>query len=100
MVTAETLTPAELAVVKLVAQGMTNKEIGHELFCSEHTVRAHIRTACIRLDKRSRVDLAVWFERLYGTRHLAFTCGRCQKPFPHTFALLEHINLAHTGEKA
>ncbi|TDV56090.1 response regulator transcription factor [Actinophytocola oryzae] len=37
------LTPRELEVLSLVAQGLTNKAVGDRLFISEHTVEKHVR---------------------------------------------------------
>ncbi|PZG19481.1 ATP-binding protein [Nonomuraea aridisoli] len=51
------LTPAELRVVRLVAQGMTNREVATALFLSRHTVDSHLRHAFAKLDVHSRVEL-------------------------------------------
>jgi len=50
------LTPREVAVVRLVAEGRTNREIAAELFVSQRTVDMHVRNALARLDCRSRAD--------------------------------------------
>ncbi|WP_176930744.1 helix-turn-helix transcriptional regulator [Actinacidiphila guanduensis] len=55
------LTPAELAVVRLVAQGATNREAAARLFLSPHTVNSHLRHAFEKLGVRSRVHMV----RLY-----------------------------------
>ncbi len=52
------LTRAELAVVDLVAKGLTNREVASELFLSPDTVNTHLRHAFTKLDIRSRVELA------------------------------------------
>lgn len=51
------LTNAELAVVRIVAQGHTNREAGHELFLSPDTVNTHLRHAFAKLEIRSRAEL-------------------------------------------
>jgi len=51
------LTDSELAVVKLVAQGMTNREVASRLYVSAHTVSTHLRHAFLKLDVNSRVEL-------------------------------------------
>jgi DNA-binding NarL/FixJ family response regulator len=38
----ETLTGRELDVLKLVARGLTNPELGQELYIAETTVRTHL----------------------------------------------------------
>ena len=47
----ESLTESELAVVRLVAEGMTNRQVARHLYVSPHTVNAHLRHAFSKLDK-------------------------------------------------
>jgi DNA-binding NarL/FixJ family response regulator len=56
------LTPAELAVVRLVAEGLTNKEIGGHLRVSARTVQTHLAHVFDKLGVRSRREVA------YATR--------------------------------
>jgi DNA-binding CsgD family transcriptional regulator len=51
------LTEAELAVVRLVADGLTNREVAELLYVSPHTVNGHLRHAFEKLDINSRVAL-------------------------------------------
>lgn len=44
------LTPNERRVVKLIAEGFTNKEIGEQLFVSPRTVEKHRQNICEKLD--------------------------------------------------
>jgi NarL family two-component system response regulator LiaR len=55
----EKLSPRELEVVKLLALGMTNKEISENLIISEGTVRSHVCNILdkLNLDNRSQVVL-------------------------------------------
>lgn len=55
------LTRSELRVVRLVAQGLTNREIAERLHLSRHTVDSHLRHVFVKLDVDSRVKLT----RLY-----------------------------------
>ncbi len=51
------LAPGELRIVRLVAEGMTNREIAASLFLSKHTVDSHLKSAFAKLNIRSRVEL-------------------------------------------
>ncbi|MFJ5708723.1 AAA family ATPase [Streptomyces sp. NPDC093105] len=51
------LTAAELRVVRLVAQGLTNREAAGHLSLSPHTVGSHLRRAFTKLDVTSRAEL-------------------------------------------
>ncbi|HLY33309.1 MAG TPA: AAA family ATPase [Jatrophihabitantaceae bacterium] len=53
----EALTRAESAVVDLVVDGRTNREIAEKLFISPHTVSTHLRHVFDKLGIRSRVEL-------------------------------------------
>jgi two-component system nitrate/nitrite response regulator NarL len=54
------LTERELAILKCLAAGMSNKLIGRELDIMESTVKVHIRNLLRKLQFRSRVEAAVW----------------------------------------
>jgi len=51
------LTPTQLQVAELAAEGLTNREVGDRLFMSHHTVEAHLTAAYRELGIRSRVEL-------------------------------------------
>jgi DNA-binding NarL/FixJ family response regulator len=51
------LTESEFAVVSLVAQGATNREVAERLYLSPYTVNSHLRHVFNKLDIRSRVEL-------------------------------------------
>jgi DNA-binding CsgD family transcriptional regulator len=55
----DSLTTSELAVVDLVAEGLTNREVGKRLFISPHTVSSHLRHAFQKLDVSTRAALAM-----------------------------------------
>ena len=52
------LTESELAVVRLVAEGLTNRETAERLYISPHTVSGHLRHAFEKLGIKSRVALS------------------------------------------
>jgi DNA-binding CsgD family transcriptional regulator len=52
------LSRSELAVARLVATGLTNREVASELFVSVKTVEYHLRNSYIKLDISSRQALS------------------------------------------
>jgi DNA-binding CsgD family transcriptional regulator len=52
------LTPTELDVVRLVSEGLGNKDIASRLFISPRTVQAHLTHVYNKLGLTSRVQLA------------------------------------------
>jgi DNA-binding CsgD family transcriptional regulator len=54
----EGLSPSELRVAELVAEGRTNREIASALFLSERTVAGHLTHVYAKLGIRSRTELA------------------------------------------
>src|SRR5919199_2314910 len=57
------LTDRELEVLKLVARGMNNRDIGQELFISENTVKNHVRNILEKLHLHSRMEAVVYAVR-------------------------------------
>jgi DNA-binding NarL/FixJ family response regulator len=53
-VSGETLSARETEVLKLIAEGRSNKEIGMSLFISEGTVKSHVKGIFAKLDVISR----------------------------------------------
>jgi len=51
------ITPREIAILKMVAQGLRNKQIGEKLFISEGTVKVHLHNIYEKLQVNSRVAL-------------------------------------------
>jgi DNA-binding CsgD family transcriptional regulator len=54
------LTPRELDVLKLVAQGLSNPAIARRLVLSEHTVHRHLANILRKLNLSSRAAAATW----------------------------------------
>jgi DNA-binding NarL/FixJ family response regulator len=53
------LTERERAVLALITEGKSNKEIAQALFITIHTVKAHTSRLLHKLNKESRTELAV-----------------------------------------
>lgn len=50
------LSPRELEILKMVAKGLTNKEIGHAIQVSHFTVRNHVRHIIAKLEVGDRTE--------------------------------------------
>jgi predicted ATPase/DNA-binding CsgD family transcriptional regulator len=61
----ESLTPTELSVVRLVADGLSNPDIAAKLFMSRSTVKTHLAHVYAKLGVTNRTELAF----LSGDRH-------------------------------
>jgi DNA-binding NarL/FixJ family response regulator len=62
-VAAPRLTDRELEVLRLVGQGLSNREIGKVLFISENTVKNHIRNMLEKLQLHSRIEAVMYAVR-------------------------------------
>ncbi|MEI3612554.1 response regulator transcription factor [Pseudogracilibacillus sp. SO30301A] len=56
----ENITERELAIIKRVGEGKTNKEISEELYLSIGTVKNHVTTILQKLHLRDRTQLAIF----------------------------------------
>lgn len=56
----EPLTAREMDVVKAAARGLTNTEIGSELYLSLSTVKTHLASVQGKIGARNRVEIAAW----------------------------------------
>jgi two-component system, NarL family, nitrate/nitrite response regulator NarL len=65
----EPLTPRELEVLALLADGLSNRRIAKRLEISEHTVKFHVNAILLKLDADSRTGAVVTAARL-GLLHL------------------------------
>jgi DNA-binding NarL/FixJ family response regulator len=72
----DTLTPREADVFRLISAGLSNAEIGRELYISETTVKTHVTRLLQKLQLRDRAQAIV----------MAFQCGLFMgenETFPH-----------------
>jgi DNA-binding NarL/FixJ family response regulator len=56
----ETLTERETDVLRLLAQGLANKEIARDLGIGEKTVKTHVSSVLLKLNVRSRTQAALY----------------------------------------
>ena len=54
----DSLTPTELEVVRLVSEGLGNKDVGARLFISPRTVQTHLTHVYNKLGLTTRMQLA------------------------------------------
>jgi DNA-binding NarL/FixJ family response regulator len=54
------LTEREREVLRLIAQGLSNAEIGETIFLSEATVKTHVGRVLAKLECRDRVQAAIF----------------------------------------
>jgi DNA-binding NarL/FixJ family response regulator len=55
------LTPRQLEILRLVADGLTNSQIAQHLYLSEFTIKQHLRSAFKTLGVRNRTEAAILF---------------------------------------
>lgn len=60
------LSQREIEVMKLVADGLSNKEIGDKLFISDGTVRNYVTTILEKLNLRDRTQLAIFYLKSFN----------------------------------
>ena len=59
----EELTARETEVLRCIARGLSNKEIGDQLFISEPTVRTHVSNILMKLELPNRTQAALYAVR-------------------------------------
>ena len=50
------LTPREMDVLRLLAQGLPNRKIGERLFINERTVKYHVASILAKLEAANRTE--------------------------------------------
>jgi DNA-binding NarL/FixJ family response regulator len=69
------LTPREEQVVALVADGLSNREVAHELRLSEHTIKKYLFRIFDKLGISSRVELVLYALSHGGSRQAEWVAG-------------------------
>ena len=62
------LTPQELRILELIAEGLTNREIGQQLFLAEKTVKNNVSNLLVKLGMTRRTEAATFLVR-HDERH-------------------------------
>jgi len=60
------LTPRQLEVATLVAEGLTNRQIAERLHITERSAESHLERIRVRLGFRSRAQVAAWVAERAG----------------------------------
>jgi two-component system response regulator DevR len=60
------LTPQERRILELIAQGLTNRQIGEELFLAEKTIKNYVSSLLAKLGVERRTQAAILANRLLG----------------------------------
>jgi DNA-binding NarL/FixJ family response regulator len=60
------LTPQERRILELIAEGMTNRQIGEQLFLAEKTVKNYVSSLLSKLGLQRRTQAAILATRLLG----------------------------------
>jgi DNA-binding NarL/FixJ family response regulator len=63
------LTPQERRILDLIAEGMTNRQIGEQLFLAEKTVKNYVSNLLGKLGMSRRSEAAAYAARLSERRH-------------------------------
>ena len=62
------LTPQQRKIFFLIAEGMTNRQIGEQLFLAEKTVKNYVSNLLAKLGMSRRTEAAVYAARLADRR--------------------------------
>src|SRR5690606_11009743 len=64
----ERLTPREMSILELIAEGKTNREIAESLFLAEKTVKNYVSSLLTKMGIRHRSAAAAYVARLQTNR--------------------------------
>ena len=66
-----------MQIAQMVAEGLTNREIGERLFLSHRTIGSHLYRILPKLEIRSRSELAAAFGHLPALKSIAGVAAMC-----------------------
>ena len=61
----DSLSPQERRILRLIADGLTNRQIGAEMFLAEKTVKNYVSSLLHKLGFARRTEAAVWATELH-----------------------------------
>ena len=64
----ESLTPQEHKILALLAEGLTNREVGERMYLAEKTVKNYVSNLLMKLGMKRRTEAAVYAARQEGLR--------------------------------
>ena len=64
----DSLSPQERRILELIADGLTNRQIGDEMFLAEKTVKNYVSSLLHKLGFARRTEAAVWAHRAAPSR--------------------------------
>ena len=65
----QALTPQERRILELITEGMTNRQIGEQLFLAEKTVKNYVTSVLNKLGMQRRTQAAVFASKLLNSEH-------------------------------
>ncbi len=69
------LTPQERRLLELIGEGMTNRQIGAQMFLAEKTVKNYVSNLLSKLGMERRTEAAVFVARLESTSRRSDASG-------------------------
>jgi len=63
------LTPQERRTLELIAEGLTNRQIGEQMFLAEKTVKNYVSAMFAKLGMERRTQAAAYAVRVFGDEH-------------------------------
>lgn len=81
----DTLTPRELDVIRFVADGLANADIGRELNISTGYVKHVVLSVCNKLGAENRVMVARWYWMKHGF-------SECTAPSPEAVFAVDSVS--------
>jgi len=65
----QSLTPQERRILELITEGMTNRQIGEQLYLAEKTVKNYVTSILSKLGMHRRTQAAVLASKLLDSKH-------------------------------